>query len=240
MFTSTEWFLERRWRLDNPFDKSGNYRGHRWELSFPYRMFSFGRSNHGENYWNHLSLLGFCLGYSQPIHYTKQRWDWCEAPCFGAHITDEHLCLELGKKRFYFTWPWANWTGKYTRSYMHQDGSMHPIPKDWYDDQILADEQTYQFTAPYHYLNTHTGEVETVQAVCHVEQSEWRLKHFPFINKVRRYLDVRFNSEVGPRKGSWKGGVVGCSEEIKRFRNGEYEDPRRAFHRMMGTRRFER
>lgn len=37
----------------------------------------------------------------------------------------------------------------------------------------------------------------------------------PF-KKLSRYIDIEFNDEVGERSGTWKGGVLGCSYDMKK------------------------
>ena len=62
-----------------------------------------------------------------------------------------------------------------------------------------------------------------IRAKVNVEEREWRrglgffkfLGLFPPFRKVRRYLNIEFEKETGPRKGSWKGGTMGCSIEMK-------------------------
>ena len=47
---------------------------------------------------------------------------------------------------------------------------------------------------------------------------EWRTKWLKWTSlfaKVRRSIDVEFAREVGRRKGSWKGGVLGCGHKLK-------------------------
>jgi hypothetical protein len=57
-----------------------------------------------------------------------------------------------------------------------------------------------------------------ITATTRVEEREWRFGTgwfrwlwLGFIRKVHRSLDIRFSDEVGPEKGSWKGGVTGTS-----------------------------
>lgn len=55
-----------------------------------------------------------------------------------------------------------------------------------------------------------------IVATCMVEEREWHrgtgwfkcLKYF-YPAKIRRSLDIDFSEEVGPEKGSWKGGMMG-------------------------------
>lgn len=61
---------------------------------------------------------------------------------------------------------------------------------------------------------------ERIVATCRIEEREWvrgkgifRLLYIGR-NKIKRTFAVRFSSEVGKKKGSWKGGTVGHSGDI--------------------------
>ena len=58
-------------------------------------------------------------------------------------------------------------------------------------------------------------------ATTHIEEREWMFGEGWFMwlsifrpNKVSRGLDIRFSEEVGPEKGSWKGGTLGHSRAM--------------------------
>ncbi len=61
-----------------------------------------------------------------------------------------------------------------------------------------------------------------VTASCMVEEREWHrgeksfkwLRHF-YKPIIRRSLSLKFDQEIGPEKGSWKGGTIGTSCEMK-------------------------
>lgn len=61
---------------------------------------------------------------------------------------------------------------------------------------------------------------ERITATARIEEREWRRGKGIFRllylgrNRVSRSLDLQFSSEVGRRKGSWKGGTVGHSIKI--------------------------
>lgn len=61
---------------------------------------------------------------------------------------------------------------------------------------------------------------ERIIATCRIEEREWRrgrgLFRLLYIgrNRISRGLDLSFSSEVGRRKGSWKGGTVGHSIDM--------------------------
>lgn len=63
---------------------------------------------------------------------------------------------------------------------------------------------------------------EYIQANTHIEEREWRrgekwckwLSLF-WPKKVRRTLSINFDKETGRRKGSWKGGTLGCGIDME-------------------------
>src|SRR3546814_5249531 len=69
---------------------------------------------------------------------------------------------------------------------------------------------------------------ERIVATCRMEESEWKrgkgIFRLLYIgrNRVGRSLDLRFSSEVGKRKGSWKGGTVGHSVDVLLGRSEEH------------------
>lgn len=74
---------------------------------------------------------------------------------------------------------------------------------------------------------------EMIVATCKIEEREWHrgegwfkwLRWF-YPAKIRRSLNLQFSAEVGPEKGSWKGGTTGHGIEML-----PGETPRLAFHR---------
>lgn len=72
-----------------------------------------------------------------------------------------------------------------------------------------------------------------ILATCIIEEREWRrgegwfkwLRLF-YRPKIRRDLDICFSAEVGPEKGSWKGGTIGTGITMER-----HETPKMAFQR---------
>lgn len=64
---------------------------------------------------------------------------------------------------------------------------------------------------------------EKVIATCMIEEAEWSFGTgwFSWLrvfrrNKIRKCLDIKFHTEVGPEKGSWKGGTLGHGIEMKK------------------------
>jgi len=74
---------------------------------------------------------------------------------------------------------------------------------------------------------------ELIVATCCIEELEWhkgsgRFKWLRWFSapKIRRILDLKFSSEVGPEKGSWKGGTLGHGIDMLLG-----ESPKEAFQR---------
>ena len=75
-----------------------------------------------------------------------------------------------------------------------------------------------------------------VNATISVEEMEWRPKWFKWTSlfrKVRKSIDIEFDKEVGKRKGSWKGGTIGCGYELRKN-----ETPLECLRRMEKERKF--
>lgn len=88
---------------------------------------------------------------------------------------------------------------------------------------------------------------QQIVATTHIEEREWRFgtglfRWLSWFRKpqIRRSLSLEFSSEVGPEKGSWKGGTVGHSIEMepgelhesafKRYCEMEHRSKYRRFH----------
>jgi hypothetical protein len=82
---------------------------------------------------------------------------------------------------------------------------------------------------------------EQINAVTHIEEREWHhgtgsFRWLSWFVKpiIKRSLEIKFSSEVGHRKGSWKGGTIGHSIELL---SGELHEA--AFRRYCGLRGLE-
>ena len=116
--------------------------------------------------------------------------------------------------------PWTQW--RHVRMSLYRpDGShfwtQHDAPGiAGFEEQRKAEDacpkQTFAFD---------DFDGERIMATCHIEEREWRFGEgwFKWLSvfrkaKVRRSLSMRFDKEVGPEKGSWKGGTVGTGIEM--------------------------
>lgn len=117
-------------------------------------------------------------------------------------------------------WTWSlpfvtkNW---YRRSILMNNGRWaHETPKhrkDFYADDYKNNRMSWQ----YDYKDSYDGEI--IPTTIYVREMEWRPKWFMWTNAfaiVSTMIDVEFSKECGNRKGSWKGGTLGCDYEMKK------------------------
>jgi hypothetical protein len=195
--------------------------------------------------WAWLFIPGLFTGWGRtyidlPI-YTKHK-DEAFTPEYGFYLFDIHwhgwfdslwICYGRKTKAIYMPWAWR-WE---RTSIMLKDGSWeHEFRKGvkkafWNEDfwNGLIWKESYQ----YMYV-LKSGKIQQVTAKVHVEEREWRWRFgLPWPRMVERSISVGFDKEVGERTGSWKGGVTGCSYEMK-----EGESPIDTLRRMEKERKF--
>jgi hypothetical protein len=169
--------------------------------------------------------------------YKKILYDQCEPPQYGIYICDNQLCICYGEKTKLYDFPWSlAWI---RTSFLTVDGK-------WINetantrDMNLWDENKWKNiimteTYPYTYI-TKNNTIQECLATIKVEEREWRWKSFKWLKltrKIRKDINVSFNSEIGEKKGSWKGGVLGCSYEMR-----YNETPYQTLKRMEKERKF--
>lgn len=103
--------------------------------------------------------------------------------------------------------------------------------KDYEKEKAIKAQQSATFKYRYECLN---GTSQEVDATVYCERMTWRYKWTPFL-RVRDYISVTFSDEVGPEKGSWKGGCTGCGYTMRKG-----ETALACIRRMERDRRFER
>lgn len=162
--------------------------------------------------------------------------NFIEGPRFGFSIHgDTAIHLNWGRRYKIIDWPWS--LEQIMRQYLAADGQ-------WVDGWPRGDgPEPYSERHPYHYMLA-SGEVQHVEATLKRTRSAYGWKWFGsgsisrFLRRIgpkERFeaIDIQFSDEVGERAGSWKGGCVGCSYEMK-----PGETPRHTLLRMQGERRF--
>jgi hypothetical protein len=166
-----------------------------------------------------------------------------DSPSWGFYFYSDHrkfpdyLVFRRGEKSKFIYLPWAyDWV---RTSYLRDDGGWeHEVKgnrnKDFYDDNKWGNI-LYKERFPYIYT-LNNGDIQYPIATVKVAEREWRPKWFKWTSvfkKVTRTIDVKFDSEVGERAGSYKGGTLGCGYEMKKG-----ETPKECLYRMEKERKF--
>lgn len=186
-----------------------------WRVWIPIRteptrsqMIAAGRE---PGYWDtHAREYGFSLVESAlHLHYGPQTHD-----------------SETTKSKCFFM-PWRQWRHIGHRLYDHEGYLFAIMPV--FRRGLSHEERRNQWTVEealrvacptwtFHFLD-YDG--EEIAATCRIEEREWKIGEGSFKwlslfrrNKISRSLDLKFSSEVGRRKGSWKGGTVGHSIDM--------------------------
>ena len=160
------------------------------------------------------------LGRDYYYHYDRKD--------YGISLYDGHLSFKYGvqtnssnetkQKGFFLTWTQHTFI---SRTIFNVDGSLYAhfpaVKRRFLDGHWDNEYNATQNVKKEHYLFM-DYDLEEIIASCFIEERVWHkgtswcswLKYF---NKpmVRKDLEIEFSSEVGSRKGSWKGGTLGTS-----------------------------
>jgi hypothetical protein len=138
--------------------------------------------------------FGFCLSDGAlHVHYGVQTNEW------------------PGSKSRCFFYPWRSWRVERKTLYDADGKRFADLPlKDWESRFAIQD------TCPTVRFLFRDFDGEEITAITRIEETEqkWGEGRWKWLSlfrrpRVTRGLDIRFLSEVGKRKGSWKGGTVG-------------------------------
>lgn len=151
-------------------------------------------------------------------------WDTHERE-FGFSYSEKALHVHFGpqthdsttsKNKVYFI-PWLNWRHVRTSHYGLQGEHYHTEPKGlkWTDPAYEASRVKVDACPSAQFVFKDYDDQEIV-ATTTIQEREWRFGegHSKWLSifakpMVRRSLDIKFSAEVGPEKGSWKGGTIG-------------------------------
>lgn len=156
-------------------------------------------------------------------------WYWDIDPRkYGFSLNEGHLSVYYGRtggscmdSRIQQQWscflPWTQW--RHVRHSLYGLDGEHvytePQNHDWAAYQAAKDAcPTVKFS-----IEDYDG--EKIEATTTIEEREWRFGAgwFKWLSwfrrpKVCRSLDIQFSKEVGPEKGSWKGGTCGTGIDM--------------------------
>lgn len=160
-------------------------------------------------------------------------WYWnVDRRAFGVSYSEGFLQVYRGRRTMDSstdrTWgkflPWTQWRhvrhsfygvkGEHVATLPDAGKSYFDDPGRWERERAVAD------TVPTVAFEFDDFDGERITATTRIEEREWRFGTgwFKWLSafrrpRVSRSLDIRFSSETGKRKGSWKGGTIGHSIE---------------------------
>lgn len=146
---------------------------------------------------------------------------------YGFTVADRVLHLHYGpqthdsrstKSRCWFL-PWCNW--RHIRHSMYDLKGRH-FWTEWDGDRPAWEaQQAVKNACPVARFEFADYDGQRIVATTRIEEREWRLGTgwFRWLSwfvkpKIYRTLDLEFSAEVGPEKGSWKGGTLGHGTEM--------------------------
>lgn len=153
-------------------------------------------------------------------------WYWRTDPRqYGVSLSDGHYTIYYGRVTHDSSTdqnkggflPWTQWR-HVRRSLYGLDGRIfETVPE-------RADYETWKAledACPAARFSFEDCDGKVIVATTRIEEREWLKGEgwFKWLSwfcrpKVRRTLDLSFSDEVGPEKGSWKGGMIGTSIEM--------------------------
>jgi hypothetical protein len=179
-----------------------------------------------------LDLIFFSLTLILPF---RNNWtDECDSPKLGIAIHNNTVWIYRGGKgnmkggNKWWTWYIPFITKEWVRTSVL-------LKDDTWEHETRGDEwKQKQKSWIYDYTDSYDGEV--IPTTIYVDEREWRpkgLKWTSLFAKTRRTIDIHFSKECGKRKGSWKGGTLGCGYDLL-----PNEDPLDCLKRMEKERKF--
>ena len=222
--------LVRYRRRENEIHLGEWYTGwHWWHFEISYNECGY------EEGWAHLviAMFGWYNQIQLPFIKSKRFPDGdCDAPRWGIAVHDNTLWVyyggegNWGKHKRYRSWylPW------FSSDCVRHDietkdpatGELRMTPYKVLSEMNTADGR-YQPIEENPLTNIHYADFTdkydgtVLTAAFYVEEREWRRKWFHWTRlgrTLRRSIDIQFSEEVGSRKGSWKGGTVGCGYDL--------------------------
>jgi hypothetical protein len=189
------------------------------------------------HYFDPRPQISVCLGWGElylclPI---VTKYNECEVPTYGIYYFGKALWFCLGRKTkcIYMPWMWSWVRTSVLREDDLWETEIQGEQKNFYlnkwDDILWGDTLSYTYK-----LNN--GDIQERIATIRVHEMEWRWYWFKWLKYPRmiiKSIEIKFNKEVGEQTGSWKGGVLGCSYEMR-----DNETPYECLRRMEKERKF--
>lgn len=215
----------------------GVWRINRDSIDFKWGYFAprpaFNLTLHRGGYFNQRYAVTFALGYGVlhiklPVKTSLK--EGCDMPQYGIAIHNDTFWVYKGG--FYdesigqvqdrnSSWSWylpffsyefdGHWIQNKNHEWVMMGRRHHDGPEPW---KFRESGAAYTEVHPYRYT-LRSGQVQERTATCTIEKRKWHRKWFPFLTRTSQVIDIEFSDEVGERSGSWKGGTIGCSYEMR-------------------------
>lgn len=161
-----------------------------------------------------------------------RNWYWDEEPReYGFSLCDGFLQffygIQPGDSSRDQSWsthlPWTQW--RFVRRSLYDTLGEHfwtePTGRQVPSGAHWDEQQRQRDAVPKAVFEITDFDGKRIKATTHIEEREWRFGTgwFKWLSlfrrpKVRRSLDIEFSEEVGPEKGSWKGGLIGTGIDM--------------------------
>lgn|SRR4030042_1434722 len=142
----------------------------------------------------------------------------CDSAKYGIAIHNNTFWIYIGGGGNFeggtkwVTWDFPFFTKEWVRTsiLLKDDTWEHEIKgnrKQFYNEEWKRKQKSWA----YDFTDKYDGEI--ILTTIYVEEREWRpkwLKWTKLFADVNRTIDVHFSKECGKKKGSWKGGTLGC------------------------------
>lgn len=224
------------------YQDRGSYRLPWGELNLRYRGLALNLAAYETAHLN-VGLVLFQVFVRLPFldRVMRERRGGLESPQFGFSWTWERgsaIHFHWGHRTVLVEMPWN--LEHIKTEYLDTSGEWRPR-LGWKERD--AEAPKWSRVLPYHYMLS-DGEVQHVTATITRRRATHGRRWFGqgavsqalrslMPKKVFESIDVEFSEEVGSRRGSWKGGCVGCSYGMK-----PGETPEHTLRRMQEERRF--
>lgn len=203
------------------------------ELSWRKRGWDFGAGVHIHSNDADLGDRMLCVKFWRftaflPLGIVPHPWPAMDGPQWSVYASGEFgLAFRWGLRGKSFDWPWFWHTLRYEQQMA--DGSWREV--GWANrDGVFKEHYGYTYVL-------RSGKVQeriaTVSRRRHVLTFAG-LKRIGWPRWTKHSIDIEFNGEVGERSGSWKGGCIGCSYDLR-----PNEGMKQALARMEAERVFE-
>lgn len=175
----------------------------------------------------------------------------CDLPCYGFYVMHNQLVMEVGgkfdkemgqvsvRRAVHWDIPFVSWEFEFHKVIT----SRGPIDTKVLEQELKAKGEKFPWymnhpdfkkSTAVKTLNDCDGPIEVEISYC-VDIRQWHRKWLPCLKMKHTDLNMDFDKEMGPRKGSWKGGTVGMSTKIEKG-----ETPEQALDRFALEHEFNR